>query len=56
MFHTYLRGRTLVTDSTVIREIFGPVLPIIAVEDVDEAIEFINARYVCPLGSLDPLS
>jgi len=25
-------------------EIFGPVLPIIAVEDVDEAIEFINAR------------
>jgi acyl-CoA reductase-like NAD-dependent aldehyde dehydrogenase len=27
------------------REIFGPILPIIEVEDVDEAIDFINARY-----------
>ena len=44
------------TDSTAERELFGPVLPIIAVEDVDEAIEFINARYVNPLGSLSPLS
>ncbi|KAN0131957.1 Aldehyde/histidinol dehydrogenase [Lactarius tabidus] len=40
---------TLVTgvkgdDSLMREEIFGPVLPIIEVEDVDEAIEFINAR------------
>ena len=44
------------TDSNAERELFGPVLPIIAVEDVDEAIEFINARYVYSLGSLGPLS
>ncbi|KAI0301623.1 NAD-aldehyde dehydrogenase [Multifurca ochricompacta] len=40
---------TLVTgvkgdDSLMGEEIFGPVLPIIGVEDVDEAIEFINTR------------
>jgi aldehyde dehydrogenase (NAD+) len=40
---------TLVTgvkgdDSLMGEEIFGPVLPIIEVEDEDEAIEFINAR------------
>ena len=29
------------------REIFGPLLPIVPVEDLDEAIAFINARYVC---------
>lgn len=28
------------------REIFGPVLPIVPVKDIDEAIAFINARYV----------
>jgi acyl-CoA reductase-like NAD-dependent aldehyde dehydrogenase len=27
-----------------LREIFGPILPIVPVDDVDEAIEFINAR------------
>lgn len=27
------------------REIFGPLLPIVPVEDLDEAIAFINARY-----------
>ncbi len=26
-------------------EIFGPILPILCVESVDAAIEFINARY-----------
>ncbi|KZT02538.1 NAD-dependent aldehyde dehydrogenase [Laetiporus sulphureus 93-53] len=31
-------------DSLMSEEIFGPVLPIIPVKDVDEAIEFINAR------------
>jgi aldehyde dehydrogenase (NAD+) len=31
--------------SFVFREIFGPILPIVAVEDVDEAIEFLNERY-----------
>ncbi|KAH9048420.1 NAD-aldehyde dehydrogenase [Lactarius hengduanensis] len=40
---------TLVTgvngdDSLMREEIFGPVLPIVGVDDVDEAIEFINAR------------
>jgi len=40
---------TLVTgvkgdDSLMGEEIFGPILPIIEVDDVDEAIEFINAR------------
>jgi acyl-CoA reductase-like NAD-dependent aldehyde dehydrogenase len=40
----------VVTDRITEREIFGPILPIIAVEDVDEMIEFINARYACPLG------
>lgn len=30
-------------------EIFGPILPVIGVKDVDEAIEFINSRYL--LGS-----
>jgi acyl-CoA reductase-like NAD-dependent aldehyde dehydrogenase len=32
------------------REIFGPILPIIEVEDVDEAIEIINARYAVVRG------
>lgn len=27
-----------------LRELFGPILPIVPVNDVDEAIEFINAR------------
>ncbi|KAH9996726.1 NAD-aldehyde dehydrogenase [Russula compacta] len=31
-------------DSLMGEEIFGPILPVIEVEDVDEAIEFINAR------------
>ena len=30
----------------VSREIFGPVLPIIAVEDIDNAIRVINSKYV----------
>ena len=33
-------------DSLMSEEIFGPVLPIVPVKDVDEAIEFINDRYV----------
>ncbi|KAH9962980.1 NAD-aldehyde dehydrogenase [Russula dissimulans] len=32
------------TDSLMGEEIFGPILPVIEVEDVDEAIDFINAR------------
>lgn len=32
------------TDSIMTGEIFGPVLPIVTVDDVDEAIHFINAR------------
>ena len=28
------------------REIFGPVLLVITIKDVDEAVKFINARYV----------
>jgi acyl-CoA reductase-like NAD-dependent aldehyde dehydrogenase len=32
------------------REIFGPILPIIEVEDVDEAIEIINSRYAVVQG------
>jgi hypothetical protein len=35
------------------REIFGPILPVIEVESEDEAIEFINARFVCYPGSSD---
>jgi len=31
-------------DSLMSEEIFGPILPIIPVDDVDEAIKFINAR------------
>jgi aldehyde dehydrogenase (NAD+)/aldehyde dehydrogenase (NAD(P)+) len=31
-------------DSLMREEIFGPILPIVPVDDVDEAIEFINAR------------
>lgn len=31
-------------DSLMSEEIFGPLLPIVAVEDVDEAIAFVNAR------------
>ena len=29
------------------REIFGPVLAIVPVDSVDEAIEYVNSRYVC---------
>ncbi|TFK73416.1 NAD-aldehyde dehydrogenase [Pluteus cervinus] len=32
------------TDSLMSEEIFGPVLPIVPVEDLDEAIAFVNAR------------
>lgn len=32
--------------TAVLREIFGPVLPIVPVSGIDEAIEFINARSV----------
>lgn len=28
------------------REIFGPILPIVPVEDIDEAISIINSKYV----------
>ena len=28
------------------REIFGPILPIVTVANIDEAVDFINARYV----------
>lgn len=33
-------------DSLLSEELFGPVLPIVPVKDVDEAIEFINQRCV----------
>lgn len=33
-------------DSLMSEELFGPVLPIVPVKDVDEAIEFINDRCV----------
>jgi acyl-CoA reductase-like NAD-dependent aldehyde dehydrogenase len=36
-----LLARRVLTDD---RELFGPVLPLVPVEDVDEAIKFINAR------------
>jgi acyl-CoA reductase-like NAD-dependent aldehyde dehydrogenase len=29
-----------------LREIFGPLLPIVPVENLDEAIRFVNERYV----------
>ena len=35
-------------DSLMGEELFGPVLPIVPVKDVDEAIEFINDRCVLP--------
>lgn len=28
------------------REIFGPILPIVPVENIDEAIRFINERFI----------
>ena len=34
------------------REIFGPVLPIIAVEDIDDAIQMINSKYVSIVVSI----
>ncbi|XP_008939306.1 PREDICTED: aldehyde dehydrogenase family 3 member B1-like, partial [Merops nubicus] len=34
----------LPTDPAMQEEIFGPILPIVVVADVEEAIEFINAR------------
>jgi len=37
------------TSSVMTEEIFGPILPVVAVEDVDSAIAFINARPK-PLG------
>lgn len=33
-------------DSLMSEEIFGPILPIVPVNDMDEAIEFVNAQYV----------
>ena len=33
-------------DSLMSEEIFGPILPIIPVKDVDQAIELINTQYV----------
>ncbi|KAI6008015.1 Aldehyde/histidinol dehydrogenase [Pisolithus marmoratus] len=33
-------------DSLLEEEIFGPILPVIAVDSLDEAIDFINARHV----------
>jgi acyl-CoA reductase-like NAD-dependent aldehyde dehydrogenase len=30
------------------REIFGPLLPVVPVENVDEAIKFVNERYDFP--------
>lgn len=32
------------TDALMQEEIFGPILPIIAIETVEEAINFVNAR------------
>lgn len=32
-------------------EIFGPVLPIVTVDSVDDAVEFVNARYLRALRS-----
>ena len=37
--------RNIVVLMLPFREIFGPILPIIAVEDVDEAINIINEGY-----------
>ena len=37
--------RNIVVLMLSFREIFGPILPIIAVEDVDEAIDIINEGY-----------
>jgi len=31
------------------REIFGPLLPVVPVENLDEAIKFVNERYGFPL-------
>ena len=28
------------------RELFGPILPIISVESISEAIEFVNSRFI----------
>lgn len=33
-------------DSLMSEEIFGPILPIVPVKDLDEAIQFVNAQYV----------
>jgi aldehyde dehydrogenase (NAD+)/aldehyde dehydrogenase (NAD(P)+) len=33
-------------DSLMGEELFGPILPIVTVENVDEAIAFVNARFV----------
>ena len=50
MLQSLSTGQALV-DRIVEREIFGPILPVIEVENEDEAIEFINGRYVCFTGS-----
>ena len=46
------------TDSVMQEEIFGPILPIITVESMDQAIEFVRGRYlyvcVCVLIGLRP--
>jgi acyl-CoA reductase-like NAD-dependent aldehyde dehydrogenase len=42
---TFSTCDTHTTDSKfVVREIFGPILAVVPVDDVDEAIKFINAR------------
>ena len=43
---------TLITDvtpgdPTMEDEIFGPILPIIAINNVEEAIEIVNSKWVC---------
>lgn len=35
-------GELVLTNAHRLREIFGPILPVIPVKDVDEAIAFIN--------------
>ena len=31
---------------TVLREVFGPILPIVPVDDIDEVMEIVNSEYV----------
>lgn len=44
------RSRFLESTDTCCSEIFGPVLPIIEVENVDDAVDIISERYVGPSG------